>query len=241
MIIGQNPGTNHPRMLTGLARPSSAARRCIAHQPDARAGLAAVQELRSGSAVCSASATALADQFLQVRINGDAALLKGLIEGASSRWTTVDAARPSTGSSSPSRPPVSRLWPPTCASFPGTPSSSKAALPRTDGGRRRVNREVRADHRLLGDGAHSAQRHAVATIQDIVNLILLRGSIGKPGAGRVPRARRIAMCKGTARWASGTAPPGVPRQARRGFQFRAAPRARVRHRASDQGHARGRP
>ena len=42
-----------------------------------------------------------------------------------------------------------------------------------------------AHHRLLGDGPHPAQ-HSVATIREVVNFLLLRGNIGRPGAGVCP-------------------------------------------------------
>ena len=42
-------------------------------------------------------------------------------------------------------------------------------------------------------------KHAVITIQQIVNLLLLKGNIGKPGAGLVPCVD-IVMCKVIVRW-----------------------------------------
>ena len=49
------------------------------------------------------------------------------------------------------------------------------------------------------------RRNAVANIQEIVNLMLLRGQVGKPGQACVPFAG-TAMCKGIARWVSLSGP-----------------------------------
>ena len=48
------------------------------------------------------------------------------------------------------------------------------------------------------------QKQAVATIKEIVNLLLLRGNIGKPGRGRVADPRATATCRAIAPWASGS-------------------------------------
>ena len=83
-IIGQNPGTNHPRMLTALQKAKRAGREIVAVNPLPEAGLMAFsnpQEVRG----MLGFGTPLADLFLQVRINGDVALLQGDHEGAAGR------------------------------------------------------------------------------------------------------------------------------------------------------------
>ena len=68
----------------------------------------------------------------------------------------------------------------------GRPSSRDRAAPRGDrGSRASGSSPPRRRHRLLGDGPHPAQ-HAVPTIREIVNFLLLRGNIGRPGAGVCP-------------------------------------------------------
>ena len=57
-------------------------------------------------------------------------------------------------------------------------------------------------------------KHAVATIQDLVNLLLLRGSIGKPGAGLCP-VRGHSNVQGDRTMGIVERPPsGIPRRAR---------------------------
>lgn len=77
LIVGQNPGTNHPRMLSALQRAVRNGARVIAVNPLREAGLLGFkhpQELRGALGL----STPLASQFLQVRVNGDQALFRGL-------------------------------------------------------------------------------------------------------------------------------------------------------------------
>lgn len=78
--------------------------------------------------------------------------------------------------------------------------------------------------------------HSVATIQMIVNWLLLRGNISRPGAGRAPCAA-TATCRATAPWASGKSPGRAAGQAAGGVRLRAPARARRRYRGSHPGHA----
>ena len=79
LVIGQNPGTNHPRMLTALRDAKDAGATIVHVNPLSEAGLTRFkhpQEYMKGRL----RSTTLADHHLQVRIGGDAALLKGLIK-----------------------------------------------------------------------------------------------------------------------------------------------------------------
>jgi anaerobic selenocysteine-containing dehydrogenase len=79
MVIGQNPGTNHPRMLTALRDAKKNGARIIHVNPLPEAGLMAFkhpQDYMKGDV----RSTTLADIHLPVRIGGDAALLKGLMK-----------------------------------------------------------------------------------------------------------------------------------------------------------------
>src|SRR5215204_3176583 len=79
-VIGQNPGTNHPRMLTALEHAKRNGCKLVHINPLPEAGLLRFkhpQELFNG---ILGSGTALADLFLPVRIGGDQALLKGIVK-----------------------------------------------------------------------------------------------------------------------------------------------------------------
>ena len=83
-------------------------------------------------------------------------------------------------------------------------------------------------------------RNAVATIREIVNFLLLRGNIGRPGAGVCP-VRGHSNVQGDRTMGIYEKPAGrVPRRARRRVRLRAAARARLRHRRRHPGDARRR-
>jgi molybdopterin-dependent oxidoreductase alpha subunit len=78
IVMGQNPWTNHPRMLTALEKCKENGGQIMAINPLPEAGLMhyinpqnPLKILRGG--------TPLADYFLQVKINGDVALLKAIM------------------------------------------------------------------------------------------------------------------------------------------------------------------
>src|SRR5256714_6484903 len=78
-VIGQNPGTNHPRMLTTLLE---AKRRGCKIEPINPLPETGTTRFKHPQEVWTwlGEGTKLADLFLQVRINGDVALLKGLMK-----------------------------------------------------------------------------------------------------------------------------------------------------------------
>jgi molybdopterin-dependent oxidoreductase alpha subunit len=86
--IGQNPGTNHPRMLTSLLAAKRNGARIIDINPLPEVGLLRFKHPQEPMHLLG-SGTRLSDRLLQVRINGDVALLKGIIKAvleAEDRW-----------------------------------------------------------------------------------------------------------------------------------------------------------
>ena len=78
VICGQNPGTNHPRMLTALEKAKQNGAKILAINPLPEAGLHAVQEPADARAGLSGVGTGLADLHLPIRINGDLALFQAI-------------------------------------------------------------------------------------------------------------------------------------------------------------------
>ena len=76
-IFGQNPGTNHPRMLSSLQTARRNGCRIVAVNPLKEAGLLGFAHPQEARGLLG-MATPLTSQFLQVRLNGDMALLKGM-------------------------------------------------------------------------------------------------------------------------------------------------------------------
>ncbi len=179
VILGQNPGTNHPRMLTALQKAKRAGAKIVAVNPLKEAGLLAFDNPQEGRGMFGIWSTALADQYLQVKIGGDQAFLKGVMKCLIS-WGKADEAfvrDHTTGFDVLKESLAATTW--------------DAILEQSG----LTREEIEAAAKLLGEADRiiacwamglTQHKHAVATIQDVVNLILLRGSIGKPGAGLCP-------------------------------------------------------
>ena len=78
-VIGQNPGTNHPRMLTALQKAKQNGCKLVHINPLPEVGMTQFKHPQDVLGWVGGGTT-LADLFLQVRINGDVALLKGIMK-----------------------------------------------------------------------------------------------------------------------------------------------------------------
>ncbi len=184
LIVGQNPGTNHPRMLTALETAKRRGARIIAINPLPEAGFTRFHNPQSVRGLIGRG-TQIADRLVPVRVNGDLALFSGLnrslleredaspgsvfdrdfidkycdgFDEAIAAWRSLDWATIETQSG------IARSEIEACAS------------------------EVIAANRIIVCWAMGLTQHrnAVPTIREIVNFLLLRGNIGRPGAGPSP-------------------------------------------------------
>src|SRR5882762_7041079 len=78
-VIGQNPGTCHPRMLTELQKAARNGCKIVSINPLSETGLIRFRNPQEPLHLL-APGTELACLFLPVRINGDLALLKGIMK-----------------------------------------------------------------------------------------------------------------------------------------------------------------
>ncbi len=184
LIAGQNPGTNHPRMLSTLEKAKANGARVIAINPLPEAGLLRFKDPQKMRGVIG-EGVKIADDFLQIRLGGDMALFQGLAK------LLVDAED----------------------AAPGTVLDHDFITHHTAGFDqwlpfiRNVDLNVVLEATGLSidqlrDTAHAIiasnatiicwamgltqHTHGVATIEEAVNLLLMRGMIGKPGAGVCP-------------------------------------------------------
>ena len=88
-VIGQNPGTNHPRMLTSLESAKRNGCKLVHINPLPEVGMTRFKHPQHVLGLLG-SGTQLADLFLQVRINGDVALLKGISKAVLAREVALD-------------------------------------------------------------------------------------------------------------------------------------------------------
>jgi molybdopterin-dependent oxidoreductase alpha subunit len=184
VIVGQNPGTNHPRMLTSLEDAKKRGAKIVAINPLPEAGLVKFRNPQTPRGLAGPG-TKLADRFLSVRVNGDLALFAGanraLLERDDAALGTVldhdFIARYSDGFDEAATHWRGLDW---------------ATIEAQCGLRRKqiedfVSDVIAADKIIVCWAMGLTQhRNAVATIREIVNFLLLRGNIGRPGAGAAP-------------------------------------------------------
>ena len=179
LVIGQNPGTNHPRMLSSLQRAVEGGAEVIAVNPMKEAGLTGFMHPQQVKGVLG-MATPLARQFLQVRANGDQALLKALAKTilAENLHDRDFIAAHTHGFEAYAKHLASLDW----AELERVSGIARAELERA------ARRCASGKRQLITCWAMGLTQHknAVATIQEVVNLHLLLGAIGRPGAGLCP-------------------------------------------------------
>lgn len=178
LILGQNPGTNHPRMLTALQAAKRAGAKIVAVNPLKEAGLLAFKNPQEVGGWLG-SGTALTDLYLQVKIGGDQALLKGVMKSLVQRGAIDRAfiAQHTDGFAECAAELEKVTW--------------EQVTEQSGIGREAVEQLaelVATNERIIACWAMglTQHKHAVATIQEVVNVLLMRGSIGKPGAGLCP-------------------------------------------------------
>jgi molybdopterin-dependent oxidoreductase alpha subunit len=176
-VIGQNPGTNHPRMLSALQRAKRNGCKIVHINPLPEVGMTRFKHPQQILGLLGRG-TELADLFLQVKINGDVALLKGISKvvlahdaidrGFIERYTTGFEEF----ASALEEVSFEEIW--------KQSGVSKGLI--------EAAQIFMASERTIFCWAMGLTQHrnAVANVQEIVNLMLLRGQIGKPGAGLCP-------------------------------------------------------
>ncbi|HRQ63253.1 MAG TPA: FdhF/YdeP family oxidoreductase [Xanthomonadaceae bacterium] len=178
-IFGQNPGSNHPRMLGELRNAAKRGCRIVAFNPLRERGLERFASPKHAMELLSGRGVPLASHYYTPRVGGDLAAVTGLLKavleaGAEDR------------------------------DFIAAHSEGFDAL--RDAVRAVSWTDIEAESGLTQDELHEAaqvyidspatifcwgmgitqHRRSVATIQMLVNLLLVRGNIGRPGAGACP-------------------------------------------------------
>ncbi|NUR62915.1 MAG: FdhF/YdeP family oxidoreductase [Catenulispora sp.] len=184
LVVGQNPGTNHPRMLSALEKAKRGGARITAVNPLPEAGLLRFKNPQEVSGVVGRG-TPLADRFLQIKVGGDLALFRAfgklLLEAEDAApGTVLDREFIDTyshGFEEYAQAARATGWPEILAATGLTREEIQAAF-----------EEVRAAERLIVCWAMglTQHKHAVPTIREIVNVLLLGGHVGRPGAGVCP-------------------------------------------------------
>lgn len=184
MVIGQNPGTNHPRMLSALESAKRNGARIVAVNPLPEAGLLRFKNpQRPGGLV--GPGTALADLFLQIRLNGDLALFRAL----NRLLLQAEEEAPGTVLDPAFIEEHTHGFEEFAADVRTTPWDD--VLEATGLTRAAIEdcfAEVLAARKIVVCWAMGLTQHrnSVPTIRELVNFLLLRGNVGRPGAGVCP-------------------------------------------------------
>ena len=184
MILGQNPGTNHPRMLTALQKAKANGAVIISINPLPEAGLMGFNNPQTVKGILGID-SALTDVFLPVTINGDMALLQAielllLHEEKMSPGKVLDhdfIENKTTGFDHFIQH-LKKL------NLQDLVAATGLCLPDI----KQAADIIKDKTKIIACWAMGLTQHknAVDTIKEIVNLLLLKGSIGKPGAGTCP-------------------------------------------------------
>lgn len=178
IVAGQNPGTNHPRMLSALEKAKAGGAKIISVNPLPEAGLERFKNPQTPKGL--AKGAALTDLFLQIRIGGDQALfrlLNKLVLDTDGALDEAFIAEHTHGFEEFADAARTADWDETLTATGLTRAEIEETL-----------RMVLASERTIVCWAMglTQHKHSVPTIREVVNFLLLRGNIGRPGAGVCP-------------------------------------------------------
>ena len=184
IVAGQNPGTNHPRMLSALERAKRAGARIVSVNPLPEAGLERFKNPQNARGLVGPG-TKLTDLFLQVRLGGDLALFRALnlllLEAEEKApGTVLDHAfinEHCHGFAEFADDARTTDWDAVLAAT-GLPESQIREL---------ADLAMESKKVIVCWAMGLTQhKHSVPTIREVVNFLLLRGNVGRPGAGVCP-------------------------------------------------------
>ncbi|MFD7243937.1 FdhF/YdeP family oxidoreductase [Streptomyces massasporeus] len=183
-LVGQNPGSNHPRQLSALEEAKRGGGRIVAVNPLPEAGLRRFKNPQKPSGIIGRG-TQIADRFLHIKPGGDLALFQALnrllLEAEDARPGTVldhdfiDAH--TTGFEEFARHARTVDW-----------DDVHTATGLTREEIEKVRDEVLKSERVIVCWAMgiTQHKHGVPTIREIVNFLMLRGNLGRAGTGACP-------------------------------------------------------
>ena len=189
LIFGQNPGTNSPRMMTSLRDASRRGAAILSFNPFRERALERFQAPQSPIEMVSLTSTPISSRIHQVRVGGDAAALKGIMKAcieADDAALAADEARlldlnfiagHTIGFDAMAADLRATPWP-VIERVSGLTRADIESVART---------YLRAENAILVFGMGLVQhRRGTENVRLLTNLALLRGNVGRPGAGICP-------------------------------------------------------
>lgn len=183
MVVGQNPATNHPRMLTALEKCKKNGGKIVTINPLKEVGLMKFTNPQSPHKLLTGG-TKLTDVFAPVTINGDVALFKAIIlkllekEEAEANVFDKEFISKYTSGYDSFIEDLKNYNYQECVNLSGVDEEIISQIVEL----------VITNDKIIVCWAMGLTQHqnAVDNIREIVNLLLLKGSIGKEGAGTCP-------------------------------------------------------
>jgi len=183
-VFGQNPGTNHPRMLATLRKAAKRGAQVVAINNLKERGLQRFSDPQSPQEMLIGSSTAISQHYITPRLGGDMALVRGMAKYLFEQDTAAE-------------PVIDHTFiEQHCDNFANYTAAVKATPWRKiteQSGVERADIEKIAHIYMNSERSIftwamgiTQHKHSVATVRELVNLLLMRGNIGKPGAGACP-------------------------------------------------------
>lgn len=178
--FGHNPGTNHPRMLGVLRDAARRGARIVVFNPLRERGLQRFRDPQDAAEMLTGGSTMLATHYYQVKIGGDIAAIDGVMKALLALPNGVDKGfiQDHTNGFDALRTHLDALsWP----SIEAASGLRKADLEEAA----ELYAQSKAAIIAYGMGITQHQ-HGTDNVRALANLALIRGNIGKPGAGICP-------------------------------------------------------
>jgi len=184
LSFGHNPGTNHPRMMATLREVSRRGAPILVFNPLKERALERFASPQDPVEMATLSATPIASRYYQLRVGGDAALVQGMMK-ALIAWDRAGEpvldhafiAQHTSGFEALAAHLELLSW---------DEIEAGCGLPRAQiEEAARIYAGARATILCYGMGL-TQHRDSSSTVQQLVNLLLLKGNIGRPGAGVCP-------------------------------------------------------
>ena len=178
LVVGQNPGSNHPRMLSALKSAKVAGASVVSINPLLETGMRRFKHPQDFLEVMG-QGTTIADMHIPVNVNGDLSLFRGLSKSIiSGSGVDYDFVEEYTHGFEEYEHAVA------ITSWDNIVSTSGVARHDIEN----LAAAMRSSSSTIVCWAMGLTQHhnSVATIQEIVNSLLLGGHIGRPGAGLCP-------------------------------------------------------
>jgi molybdopterin-dependent oxidoreductase alpha subunit len=189
ICIGHNPGTNHPRMLTTLREISKRGVPIMVLNPLRERGLERFTAPQNPLEMLTLSSTQIASTYYLVKVGGDIAVLKGMMKAL----VALDAKNLAEGGAGVlDRDFINNHTTGIDELLVDLDGTSWNAIEEASGLSRSdiefvSNVYAKAERAIVTYGMGITQhRHGTGNVQQIANLLMLRGNIGRKGAGIVP-------------------------------------------------------